>query len=89
MRYYYQLIFLGNVKDHSYDELRKCFLRRLKDLGIDVKCVKIIHAGNFKKDYDNKQPSFVFFLGNRADKHKDNDLLEILLNNVNIPAILR
>ena len=81
MRYFYQLIFLGNVKDHSYDELRKCFLRRLKDLGIDVKCVKIINACNFKKDYDNKQPSFVFFLGNRADKHKDNDLLEILLNN--------
>ena len=81
MRYFYQLIFLGNVKDRSYGELRKCFLRRLKDLGVDVKCVKIINAGNFKKDYDNKQPSFVFFLGNRADKHKDNELLEILLNN--------
>ena len=81
MRYFYQLIFLGNVKDRYYGELRKCFLRRLKDLGIDVKCVKIINAGNFKKDYDNKQPSFVFFLGNRADTHKDNELLEILLNN--------
>ena len=81
MTYYYQLIFLGNVRDHAYTELREYFLKRVKDLGIEVKCVKIIKAGNFKTDYDSKQPSFVFYLGNRANKNKDVALLEILLNN--------
>lgn len=81
MTYYYQLIFLGNVREHAYTELREYFLKRVKDLGIEVKCVKIIKAGNFKTDYDNKQPSFVFYLGNRANKNKDTALLEILLNN--------
>lgn len=81
MNYYYQLIFFGNVKTHAYSELRKCFLKCMKDLGIGEKCVKVIRANNFNKDYDNKQPSFVFFLGNKANKNKDNDLLEILLNN--------
>lgn len=81
MTYYYQLIFLGNVKDHAYAELREHSLKRVKDLGIEVKCVKIIKADNFKTDYDNKQPSFVFYLGNRANKNKDKDILEMLLNN--------
>lgn len=81
MTYYYQLIFLGNVKDHAYAELREHFLKHVKNLGIEVKCVKIIKADNFKPDYDNKHPSFVFYLGNRANKNKDKDLLEILLNN--------
>lgn len=81
MNYYYQLIFLGNVKTRAYSELRKFFLKCMKDFGIGEKCVKVIRANNFNKDYDNKQPSFVFFLGNKANKNKDNDLLEILLNN--------
>ena len=81
MKYYYQLIFLGDIKNRAYNELRKCFLKRVKDLGIGEKCVKVIRADNFNRDYDNKQPSFVFFLGNKSNKEKDNGLLEILLHN--------
>ena len=82
MSYYYQLIFLGNINDNSYNELQKCFLKRVKELGIDASCIKIIVANNFKLEYENRQPSFVFFLGGDVvNRDKDNALLEILLSN--------
>ena len=81
MSYYYQLIFLGNIADNSYNELRECFLRRVTELGIDRSFVKVINVHNFKKRYDNRHPSFVFFLGDAVNKNKDNAILERLLSN--------
>ena len=82
MTYYYQLIFLGNITANAYDQLRECFLKRVNELGIDVTCIKIIKADNFKLDYENRQPSFAFFLGgDEVNRDKDNILLETLLSN--------
>lgn len=82
MTYYYQLIFLGNTTINAYDELRGCFLMRVNDLGIGVDCIKIIRASDFNREYDNRQPSFAFFLGgDAASRDKDNDIIEVLLSN--------
>lgn len=81
MSYYYQLIFLGKIIDGHYNELRKCFLGRVKELGIDEACIKIIKADNFEREYDNRQPSFVFYFGDAVNKNKDSVILERLLSN--------
>ena len=70
MTHYYQLIFLGDTTINAYDQLRECFLRRVDELGIDTNCIKIIKAEDFKREYENRQPSFVFFLGGDAINRK-------------------
>lgn len=81
MTYYYQLIFLGDTGADAYREIRRLFLKRLQELGIDDSCVKVIKAENFDVDYSNCQPAFAFFLGSTTDRDKDLRELEVLLGN--------
>lgn len=81
MTYYYQLIFLGNIGNDAFSEIRRRFQTLITELGMDETCVKIFKAENFDIEYSNCQPTFVFFLGDPV--HRDDDVakLEVLLNN--------
>jgi len=72
----YQLIILGSSEKYISD-VKKCFFRRLKDLGINDDSISILTDKNFKL-YSGNAPSCCLYFGNEQ-KSKHIDLLERLI----------
>ena len=81
MIFKYQVIFLGNIENPACDTIKDCFFEKLRDMGIFEDSVQVIYADNFSKDYQNKQPSFVYYLGSPTHKDRDVALLDELMKN--------
>ena len=61
MSFKYQLIFLGDIRNKAYEEIREVFLDKVKELGIQQDAIEVICASDINK-YSNKQPTFAFYL---------------------------
>lgn len=81
MIFKYQIIFLGNIENPACDAIKECFFEKLRDIGIFEDSVQVIYADNFSKDYQNKQPSFVYYLGSSIHEDRDAVLLNQLMKN--------
>ena len=81
MEFKYQLIFLGDIKNAACEDIKKRFFGKLDDLGLSKEAVEIIYAEDFSEKYKNKQPAFVFYLGQTDNPGIDADILEELMRN--------
>lgn len=80
MSFKYQLIFLGDIRNKAYEEIREVFLDKVKDLGIQQDAIEVICASDINK-YSNKQPTFAFYLGSKNNSGVDANILEQLIKN--------
>ena len=80
MSFKYQLIFLGDIRNKAYEEIREVFLDKVKDLGIQQDAIEVICASDINK-YSNKQPTFAFYLGCKNNSGVDANILEQLIKN--------
>ena len=81
MTFKYQLIFLGDVENPAYEEIKKRFYELTEQMGLPEDAFVNICAGDFEELYLNKQPSFVFYFGCNDHHNRDKDILEILMAN--------
>lgn len=81
MTFKYQLIFLGDITNPAYSEIRSRFYEKVGEMGLLTDAFIEIYASNFETDYQNKQPSFVYYFGKKDHNDKDADLLASLMTN--------
>lgn len=81
MIFKYQIIFLGNIENLASNAIKECFFEKIRMLGILEDSVQVIYADNFSRDYQNKQPSFVYYLGSHTHKNRDVAILDELMKN--------
>lgn len=81
MIFKYQLIFLGDIDNPACNAIRERFHDKVKELGVLDDMFIEIFAANFGRDYQNKQPSFVYYLGKRNHQDGDANILKTLMSN--------
>lgn len=81
MTFKYQLIFLGDTSNPAYTEIRSLFYEKVNEMGLINDAFIEIYASNFRSDYQNKQPSFVYYFGKKNHHDKDVDILATLMLN--------
>lgn len=81
MIYRYQLIFLGDTTNHAYEFIRNRFYEKAKEMGLSKSAFVEIYDANFATDYQNKEPSFVYYFGKKDHNDLDADKLEVLMGN--------
>lgn len=62
MQYHYQLIFLGNTENPLIRDILNVFIKKIGELGLSEKILKIIYSYEFDEKYNNKNPSFCFYI---------------------------
>lgn len=80
-KFQYQLIFLGDITNPAYDAIKRSFLKKITDLGLSENSIDIICADEFVNKYNNKQPTFAYYLGDENCSTHNNSILEKLLYN--------
>ncbi|MFC4477312.1 toll/interleukin-1 receptor domain-containing protein [Flavobacterium chungangensis] len=78
MKYKYQIIFLGSLGDLS-EEIRTLFFEKVKELKLPIDSFVVIDDKNFQSKYLGKQPSFVFYFGDKEGNFKNVDLVDRLI----------
>ena len=81
MTFKYQLIFLGDVENTAYGEIKKRFYELTRQMGMPEEAFVNICATDFETLYLNKQPSFVFYFGRKDHHNRDKIILEKLMAN--------
>lgn len=81
MIYKYQIIFLGDVANQAYMEIRYRFFTKIQEMGMPDYAFETIDASNFAQKYNNKQPAFAYYFGKEGHNNCDEDILEELLRN--------
>ena len=81
MIYKYQIIFLGDVANQAYMEIRNRFFTKIREMGMPDYAFETINASNFAQKYNNKQPAFAYYFGKEGHNNCDEDILEELLRN--------
>lgn len=81
MLFKYQLIFLGDIENPVCRAIRDRFHEKIREMGVMEDMFIDVFATNFDKDYQNKQPSFVYYFGKKDHQGKDEAILEILMSN--------
>ena len=81
MKYRYQLIFLGDTTNHAYESIRNRFYEKANEMGLSKSAFIEIYDANFTTDYQNKQPSFVYYFGKKDHNDLGADKLEVLMEN--------
>lgn len=81
MTFKYQLIFLGDVENTAYGEIKKRFYELTRQMGMPEEAFVNICATDFESLYLNKQPSFVFYFGRKDHHNRDKIILEKLMAN--------
>lgn len=81
MLFKYQLIFLGDIENPVCRAIRDRFHEKIREMGVMEDMFIDVFATNFDKDYQNKQPSFVYYFGKKDHQGKDEAILEKLMSN--------
>lgn len=81
MEFKYQLIFLGDIKNAAYEEIKQAFFDKIHDLGIAEEVVYVICADEFTHKYTSKQPAFIYYLGCKDNPGIDTNILTQLKDN--------
>lgn len=81
MIYKYQIIFLGDVANQAYMEIRNRFFTKIREMGMPDYAFETINASNFAQKYNNKQPAFAYYFGKEGHNNCDEDILYELLRN--------
>ena len=81
MIYKYQVIFLGDITNPAYEEIRIRIENKIPELGLPLEVFDIVEALNFEELYDNKQPVFAYYFGKEGHGNQDEELLSKLMNN--------
>lgn len=81
MLFKYQLIFLGDIENPACKAIRERFHKIICEMGILEDMFIDIYADNFDKNYQNKQPSFVYYFGKKDHKDRDDTILTQLMSN--------
>lgn len=70
MTYKYQLIFLGDIKNDACNAIKVRFFEKIQSIGLNNNMFEVVHVDTFREKYSNKQPSFVFYFGNKFNSSK-------------------
>ena len=81
MTFKYQLVFLGDTSNSAFTEIKSRFYEMVNEMGLLSDAFIEIYAANFEADYQNKQPSFVYYFGKKDHNDKDADILATLMTN--------
>lgn len=81
MKFKYQLIFLGDIKNIAYEEIKRVFFKKIGDLGIAKEAFDVICTDEFIHKYTSKRPAFAFYLGSEDNPEIDSDHLAELFSN--------
>ncbi len=81
MTYRYQLIFLGDTANPACDAIKGGFYEKVNEMGLPKEAFVEIYSFNFGVDYQNKQPSFVYYFGSLNHHDRDVDILDTLMSN--------
>lgn len=81
MHFKYQLVFLGDIKNIAYEEIKAVFFKKIQELGIASNAFEVICADDFIHKYTNKQPTFVYYLGCKNNPGTDSAILAQLFDN--------
>ena len=81
MQYHYQLIFLGNRDSCLIKDILEDFKEKIVTLGLSKNIFDEIFSNDFNEKYNNKNPSFCFYLGSEAKAYDDTEYLETILSN--------
>ena len=81
MFFKYQLIFLGDIANPACEAIKRRFHKKINEMGLPADSFLEIYSENFAASYQNKQPSFVYYLGKKNHGDLDADKLELLMNN--------
>lgn len=81
MQYHYQLIFLGNTENPLIRDILNVFIKKIGELGLSEKILKIIYSYEFDEKYNNKNPSFCFYIGSEDVHYADVEKIETILTN--------
>lgn len=78
MKYKYQLILLGTLRDITED-ISKLFFEKIKELKLLEEAFLIIKEGNFEVDYKGNQPAFAIYFGDESGKFQNLDIIQRLI----------
>ena len=81
MIFKYQLIFLGNIDNPACNAIRERLHERIREMGVLEDMFIDVFTSNFHDDYQNKQPSFVYYFGKTNHQNRDKDILSTLMSN--------
>lgn len=81
MIFKYQLIFLGDIDNPACKAIRERIHERIREMGILEDIFLDVFSFNFHNDYQNKQPSFVYYFGKSNHQDRDKDILSTLMSN--------
>lgn len=81
MIFKYQLIFLGDIDNPACNAIRERLHERIREMGVLEDMFIDVFTSNFHDDYQNKQPSFVYYFGKINHQGRDKDILSILMSN--------
>ena len=81
MIFKYQLIYLGDTENPACKTIKERFCEKVKELGVLEDMFIEVFASNFDNDYQNKQPSFVYYFGKHDHQDRDADILQQLMSN--------
>lgn len=80
-KFQYQLIFLGDITNPACDTIKQLFLKKISELGLSEDAIDIIGEDEFTNKYNNKQPTFAYYLGDSNNSIHDNSIINKLLLN--------
>lgn len=81
MIFKYQLIFLGDIYNAACNTIRERLHERIREMGVLEDMFIDVFASNFHDDYQNKQPSFVYYFGKTNHQDRDKDIVSTLMSN--------
>lgn len=80
MIFRYQLICLGDTDHPACKAIRVRFHKKVKELGMLDDMFIEIFAANFSEEYQNKQPSLVYYFGKHGHQDRDAGILQKLMS---------
>ncbi len=80
MTFKYQLVLLGDTNNVACGIIRSLFFKKIRELGLQDDMFNVIYASDFQREYQNKQPSFVYYFG-KVGCDMDTDVLKKLIGN--------
>lgn len=81
MIFKYQLIFLGDIDNPACNTIRERLHERIREMGVLEDMFIDVFASNFHNEYQNKQPSFVYYFGRKDHQNRDEAILTQLMSN--------
>ena len=81
MIFKYQLIYLGDIDNPACNTIREKLHERIREMGVLEGMFIDVFASNFHNNYQNKQPSFVYYFGKINHHDRDKDILSTLMSN--------